>query len=111
MEIKKKGRIINIGSVKKVNFIGKIVGLMFSRREKAKKLLFEFKKPTKIKMHSYFVFFPFLAIWLDKENNVLDLRKIKSFEMSHGIKKPYSKLVEIPINERNSKIIKLLVGD
>jgi len=107
MNIKKDNKKINIGKVKKVNFFGEAIGLMFSRREKASSLLFEFKKPTKMKIHSYFVFFPFLAIWLDKKNNILDLRKINPFEISNGIKKPYSKLLEIPINDKYKKTIEL----
>ena len=111
MKIKKEGKEINIGKVKKVNEFGKAIGLMFSRREKADSLLFKFKKPTKLKIHSHFVFFPFIAIWLDEKNNVLDLRRIKSFKTSNGIKKPYYKLVEIPINKKYNEIIQLLVGD
>lgn len=107
MEIKKDNKRINIGKVRKVNWFGKVVGLMFCRREKADSLLFEFKKPTKMKIHSYFVFFPFLAIWLDNKNNILDLREIKSFKTSTGIKKPYSKLIEIPINNKNKNIIEV----
>ena len=111
MKIKKEGRTIDIGNVKKVNLFGEVIGLMFSRREKANSLLFEFKKPTKMKIHSYFVFFPFIAIWLDEENNILDLREIKPFKTSNGIKKPYCNLIEIPINEKNKRIIGLLVGN
>ena len=108
MKIKKRGKIIDIGKVKRVNFFGEVIGLMFSRREKANSLLFEFKKPTKMKIHSHFVFFPFIAIWLDEKDNVLDLREIKPFKISNGIKRPYYKLVEIPFNEKNKRVIKLL---
>ena len=111
MNIKKEDKRINIGKVKKVNCIGKVVGLMFSRRQKANSLLFEFKKPTKMKIHSFFVFFPFLAIWTDDKNNVLALKEVKPFKLSIGIKKSFSKLVEIPINKKYKKAIELLVGD
>ena len=111
MEIKKGERIINIGKIKKVNFIGKATGLMFCRREKADSLLFEFKKPIKMKIHSYFVFFPFLAIWLNKDDKILALKKVKPFKINIGISKSYSKLLEIPINKKNKKIIELLDGD
>ena len=107
MIIKKSNKKINLRRIKKVNFIGEVTGLMFSRREKAKILLFEFKKPVKMKIHSYFVFFPFLAIWLDKENNILEIREVKPFKMSIGIKKDFSKLVEIPINKENRKIVEI----
>ena len=111
MKIKKGGKEIDLGKVKKVNGVGKIVGLMFSRREKADILLFEFKKPTKMKIHSCFVFSPFIAIWLDKGDNIIDLKRVKPFKLSFKIRKPYYKLVEIPINKRNKKIIELLDGD
>jgi uncharacterized membrane protein (UPF0127 family) len=107
MHIKKEGKKINLGNVKRVNFIGEVIGLMFCRREKAEILLFEFKKLTKMKIHSYFVFFSFLAIWLDKENNILGIKKIKPFKISVGINKSFSKLVEIPINKKNRKIVEI----
>jgi len=107
MRIKKKGKVIEIGKVKKVNGVGKAIGLMFCRREKANSLLFEFKKPTKMKIHSHFVFFPFLAIWLDEKDNIIDLKKIKPFKINIGIKKPFSKLVEVPINKKNKSIVEI----
>jgi len=107
MKIKKD----DLGKIKKVNWFGKFSGLMFCRREKADSLIFEFKKPTKMKIHSYFVFFPFLAIWLNKDDEILALKEVKTFKINIGIKKSYSKLIEIPINEKYKKIIELLVGD
>jgi len=104
MKIKKGSRIIDIGEVKKVNFIGKVIGLMFSRREKADSLLFEFEKLTKMKIHSYFVFFPFLAIWLNDDHEILALKEVKPFKINIGIRKSFSKLIEIPINNKNKNI-------
>ena len=108
MKIKKGDKIINIGKVKKLNLIGKTIGLMFSRRQKSKIMLFEFRKPTKMRIHSYFVFFPFLAIWLDNKNTIIRIKKIKPFETSNGIKESYFKLIEIPLNNKNKKLIKSL---
>ena len=107
MNIKKKEKKINIGEVKKVNEFGKFVGLMFSRREKANILLFEFKKPTKMKIHSCFVFFPFLAIWLDDRDRIISLKIVKPFKLSIGIKKSFSKLVEIPVSKKNKEIVEI----
>ncbi len=107
MKLKKEGKEINIGKVKKLSEFGKVVGLMFSRREKANILLFEFKKPTKMKIHSWFVFFSFLAIWTDDKNNILALKKIKPFKLNVGIKKSFSKLIEIPINKKNKAIVEI----
>ncbi|MFH1365099.1 MAG: hypothetical protein ABIH28_00755, partial [archaeon] len=58
-----KNKKINI-EVVRCNFFQMFRGLMFTRKEKARVLLFDFKKPVKIAIHSYFVFFPFLAVWL-----------------------------------------------
>ena len=44
------------------NWIGRFFGLMFTLRKNAKALLFDFKKPVKIPIHSWFVFFPFVAV-------------------------------------------------
>ena len=108
MKIKKEGKEIDIGNVKKVNWFWKVIGLMFSRREKANSLLFEFKKPTKMKIHSCFVFFPFIAIWLDEKNKILDLKRVKPFKLSFKVKKPYYKLIEITINNKYKMVIELL---
>jgi len=97
--------------VKNCNLFEKFFGLMFIRKRKAQALLFEFKKPTKIKIHSFFVFFPFVAIWLDRENKIIDFKIIKPFNLAISHKKQFKRLVEIPINERYSGIVKLLVGD
>lgn len=97
--------------VKSVGFFGKFSGLMFKEREKARALLFEFKKPTKIKIHSFFVFFPFIAIWLDEKNKIVDFRVVKPFNLAVSSKKLFKRLVEIPINERYRDLIKLLKPD
>lgn len=107
---KYKKRRINL-KVEDCNTLKKFTGLMFSQCEKAKALLFDFKKPTKIRLHSIFVFFPFVAIWLDEKDNVLDLRIVKPFNFSVGADKYFYRLVEIPINRRYKKIINFLVGD
>ena len=90
------------------NWFEKFSGLMFKKREKAEALLFNFKKPMKIKVHSFFVFFPFVAIWLDDKNKIIDLRIIKSFNFSVSSGKSFCRLIEIPINKRYEKIIELL---
>ena len=93
------------------NFFRKFSGLMFSRREKAGILLFDFKEKQKIAIHSFFVFYPFIAVWLDKNNKIVDLKVVKPFTFCVSPKKSCFKLVEIPINNKNKKIMNLLVGD
>ena len=95
-------------SAKKVGFFGRAIGLMFSSREKANILLFEFKESTKTPIHSLFVFFPFVAVWLDKKNRVIDVKRVKPFSLSVSPKGYFFKLIEIPINKRYHSITKIV---
>jgi uncharacterized membrane protein (UPF0127 family) len=99
-----KGNKIKV-SVKECNLFWKSVGLMFSRRETAKKLLFSFNNKQEIAIHSFFVFYNFLAVWLDKNNNVVDLKIVRPFRFCVFPSRPAFKLVEIPINQNNKNII------
>jgi uncharacterized membrane protein (UPF0127 family) len=96
-------------SVKKVGFFGKILGLMFHTR-KTQNLLFRFKNPTRISIHSYFVFFDFLAIWTNKDGKILEYKIVKPFTLTIKPQKKFSNLIEIPVNEKNKNLIKKLVG-
>lgn len=87
----------------------KLIGLMFKGRENDI-LLFEFDKEGIYPIHSFFVFFSFLALWLDKNNNLIDKRIVKPFELYIRPKKPFRKLIEIPFNDKNKKIVDFLVG-
>ncbi|MAG38120.1 hypothetical protein CMI45_01910 [Candidatus Pacearchaeota archaeon] len=95
--------------VRSVSGFGKISGLMFRSRE-TENLLFDLERESRMAIHSYFVFFPFLAVWLDGENRVLEFRKVRSFTFSVSPEKKFRKLVEIPINSENEGIIEFLVG-
>jgi len=86
--------ILNLYSVPK-NF--ERAGLMFTSRKKAKPLLFNFKNPNE-SIHSLFVFFPFIAIWLNKNKEVLDLKVIKPFKFNIKPTEEYEYLIEIPLN-------------
>ncbi|MBS3094996.1 DUF192 domain-containing protein [Candidatus Pacearchaeota archaeon] len=97
-------------NAREVSFFGKIIGLMFSRREKAKNLLFKFSKSVNTPIHSWFVFYPFLAIWLDKKNKIIEYKKVKPFSFSIKPRREFKKLIEIPINKRNAKVVKTLDG-
>ena len=108
IDLKYKNKTIDLeGEVCKWKFLG----LMFTRRENAKALLFDFKKPTRISIHSLFVFFPFLAIWMDNENNILEVKKVFPWNFSISPKKKFSRLVEIPCNSKYKDILKSLDGD
>ena len=92
--------------VDKVEGIKKFIGLMFNKKGKA--LLFEFSKPTQQPIHSFFC--PhFLAVWLNEDNKVLEYRKITPNKLSIKPKKMFTKLLEIPLNEKYSELIKLFL--
>ncbi len=94
-----KKKRVNV-DLKVCNYFEKFSGLMFTKREKAKALLFDFKKSVKIPIHSLFVLFPFIAIWLDDKNKILDLKVIKPFRFCVCPNNFFSRLIEIPINRR-----------
>src|SRR3989344_4476713 len=108
MIIKIKNKEVSL-DVKKVSGFKKFSGLMFSRREKASPLLFDFQKPTKTTFHSLFCFFPFLIIWLDKDNNVLEKRICKPFMLKITTTKPFTKVIEIPLNNKYGNLIQQLI--
>lgn len=83
----------------------KYSGLMFSRKNSADILLFKFKKPTRLAIHSFFVMFPFLAIWLDSDGKIIEIKRIHPFSPYILPHKEFSSFIEIPINEKNKKII------
>jgi len=88
--------------VRRLSYLNYWIGLMFKSKD-SENLLFDLSGRWAI--HSWFVFFPFLALWLDEKNNVLEWKIVKPFSFFVKPKKTFSKLVEIPINSRNSKII------
>lgn len=79
---------------------------MFSQKDKARILLFSFKRKQKIAIHSFFVLYPFIAVWLDDKNKVADLKIVQPFESFVSPRKKVFKLVEVPINKKNKKITK-----
>lgn len=97
--------------LKKVGFFKKGWGLMFSRREKANALLFDFKKSVNFVLTSLFVFYPFIAIWIDEKNKIIDLKVIKPFKFSIVSPKKFKRLIEIPINKKYDEVLTLLVGN
>lgn len=106
--IKNKFKRIKIKNIKKLSEFEKGIGLMFHNLEKCPAMLFEFTSPTKMRIHSLFVFFKFAAIWLDDKNNIVDMRIVKPFRLSISSKKPFYKLLEIPFNKYYQTKIKIL---
>ena len=106
--IKNKPKKIKIKDVKKLSEFGKAIGLMFHSRENCPAMLFEFSKPTRMRIHSFFVFFEFAALWLDDKNEIIEKKIVKPFLPSISPKKPFYKLLEIPLNKKYEKEIKIL---
>ena len=74
------------------------IGLIL-RTSSTKPLLFTFDKPNRTAITSMFVFFPFLAVWLDENRKVTEIIKVDPFTLSIKPKQNSKYLVEIPINE------------
>ena len=95
--------------VRKCTPFDEFFGLMFTKRKSAEALLFDFAGRKGLSLHSFFVFFPFLALWLDDKNNILEFRVVKPFSSGISSKKLFAKIIEIPINGKYRKIIRKLV--
>lgn len=105
-----KGKKISIPA-KKTNFITKGTGLTFKTRN-TPNLLFEFGKDVTWQgnLTSLFVFFPFLALWLDSKNRVIDHKVINPFLLTIKQKKRFRRILELPINEGNKGLIVRFIG-
>ncbi len=93
----------------RTGLFSKILGLML-RSSGTRNLLFEFKKETLIPIHSLFVFFPFLIIWFDSRNKVLDFKIVRPFTSLVKPKTEFRKFIEVPFNDENKEIIDFFVG-
>ena len=110
IDLKYKNKKIKF-DVKRCNLFWMVKGLMFVRCEKAKALLlFDFKKPRRMKIHSFFC--PrFVAVWLDEKDNVIEVKMVKPWRSFVLPRKKFSRLVEIPCSGKYEDIVRLLVGD
>lgn len=95
--------------LKNCNYLDKVVGLTFTRKKKAKALLFEFDKPVLRAIHSLFVFFDFVAIWISEEGKVIEVKIVKPWNFIVSPIERFTKLIEIPINKKYSDVVNLLV--
>ncbi len=102
------GRNFSTSAIK-LSEIGKFFGLMF-RTRKTDNLLFEFKNSRAFGIHSFFVFFSFLALWLDDKNNVISVNKVNPFTFLITAPPNSKKLLELPLNKKNSDITIFFVG-
>ena len=109
LKINLGGKKLIIDNVIETTFWLKFKGLMFRSKEKAPILLFNISRKEAI--HSYFVFFKFLILWLDKDNNVVDWKVVKPFSLYEKSSHHFSKIIEIPISRRYFNIVKFIVGE
>ena len=107
MKIHLGGNRINV-KARKVSSFGKVRGLIF-RSKNTDNLLFEFKKDGKRGIHSLFLFFPFLAVWLDSKDRVLEFRVVDPFCFHVCPDVLSRKILEIPLNKENEKVLRLFV--
>ncbi|MEK6894139.1 MAG: hypothetical protein AABX10_01620 [Nanoarchaeota archaeon] len=105
-----RGRKILV-DLKKTGFFRKGLGLTFRTRN-TDNLLFEFNKEVSWQgtLTSIFVFFPFLTLWLDNKNKVIDYKVVRPFVFSISQKKRFYRIVEIPINKANFSLISKFVN-
>ena len=109
LKIGLNGRNIILKNVFLEDKLGKFIGLMFSEKEKSPILLFEMQRQSSL--HSFFVFFPFIALWLDDKNNIIEWKIVKPFTFRVFCRKKFSKIIEIPISRRHYDTVKLVVGE
>jgi uncharacterized membrane protein (UPF0127 family) len=108
MKILFKNKKIEL-KVKRLGLFGRFSGLMFKSNETGN-LLFEFNHDVNMAIHSFFVSFDFIALWLDEKNRVVEWKIVKPFTVAVKPKKRFRKLIEIPFNNDNSKILRFFVG-
>lgn len=83
-------------------------GLTFRTRN-TKNFHWDFREDVCHAFTSFFVFFDFVILWLDKDNNVLGYELVKPFRAIVKPKFKFRKVLELPVNERNKKILKFFV--
>jgi uncharacterized membrane protein (UPF0127 family) len=109
MKIKYKEKNLEIKDVKILSKFGKGIGLMFHARENCPAMLFEFNKPVNMKIHSLFVFFPFVGVWMNDKDKIIEIKVIRPWKISFSPEKKFNKLLEIPVNKKYRREIMLLV--
>ena len=107
MRIKFNNREFEVDDVENAeSFFQKVRGLTFRRKDRSNALLFNYQGG----LHSFFVFFHFIVLWLDDKNNMVDFKVASPFSLSIYTRKKFSKILEIPINGKYSDIVNFIVG-
>lgn len=106
--VRYRGRKKKIAA-KRTGFFRKGFGLMF-RSVNTKNLVFVFDKGSCQPFTSLFVFFPFVLLWLDKDDKVIGKEIVMPFKTVINPPGRYYRVVEIPMNRKNRKIVEFFVG-
>lgn len=96
-------------SVKAVNGFGSLQGLMFSSSA-CESLLFSFRSFFTPSIHSFFVFFPFYAVWLNQRREIVHVDYVRPFTLRVFPRATSAFLVEIPDHTNNAQITSFLDG-
>lgn len=78
-----------------------LTGLMLDKS--GEPLLFEFQS-EEVQGHSLFCKKPFLAIWLTKDNEIINWELIETTKAFRP-KKPARFLLEVPVNNKNQEFV------
>lgn len=89
-------------NVRRLSYLNFFIGLMFKSKD-SENLLFDFGGRWGI--HSWFVFFPFLALWLNKKNKVIEWKIVKPFSFFIKPERKFAKLIEVPVNSKNREMV------
>lgn len=105
--VRYKGKRISIHS-HSLSFFGMIRGLMF-RKVNTNILFFDFRglNPS---IHSWFVFFPFIAVWLSHDYRVVSVKIVRPFQAYVSPEKKAAYLIEIPAFYKYEKLWGFFVG-
>ncbi len=104
-KIKISGKEVLVEDIKRVSWLGKYFGLMFRKNSQA--LLFDFSKPCRRGIHSFFCN-PFIAVWF-LGGKVQEYKVIDSWHWYIAPEKEFDKLLEIPLTERYMRLLELFV--
>lgn len=95
--------------VKRVGFFTQFIGLMFSRR-KTPIRLFSYSSDRKVPIHSWFVFYEFLIVWIDSKNKIVSWKLVKPFTSLVLPTINCRAFLEIPIDDKYKKELDFVVG-
>lgn len=97
-------------SVLRVGFFTQFIGLMFSRRKTIVRL-FSYSSDRRVPVHSWFVFYNFLIVWLDSKNKIVEWRVVRPFTSIILPRKKCRAFLEIPIDDKYSHELNFVVGN